>query len=828
MMNSWTKLVTATTTVAAVAAVFGCSELTSNDSDQLPPTIKLAKLDSSIDSVLQFTATVHDNLGIKRVHIETAGIAVPAFDSTFTSSSTDATITLSLAIPASVPAGTTVTVFGTAYDGVGNASVMDTLRLAVGNLAPGSALITSPASGTVVVQGKSAIISISGKSAVKVRGLGFQTSGAFVAADSTIFSSPLLDSTSSTDTIAIPTTAATGSLVVTPFVLDSLGQRALGTPITLSVQTPSSAVSVPTVTFGTTSRVEVADTIHVDASDPNGIKYVGYEVRLTPNSSGAPVVRDSLAFSGDINTAFKTFSLALPASLFSSFPTPIYVRAFAVNGSSAGTRGYAKLGSGAMREDTLTVVAGVTRSLPLGGSVADALYHTGRDQLFLTNIDRNTLEVFNLADSSFKRSINVGSRPWGIAAWPRDHNGTMGDTILVANSGGTDISYVDLTTMHEVSAIQEQAFASVPTPYRYALPNIIAYSVTTVAAASTGLPIQQRKKYDFSDRPQFLGATCRGFGTACGDVLLTYSTTPTPGQTQPFSNNNGTLRWENLTQTTVDRYKSHLFFEQAVGESENTLDTLEVERYDAVLRPIDAGYLTVPVPSAQLVIGPTGDTVQHSYSVIVDVPKLAFRDTTYVRNSGNFQRAVFGEGGPIQNSRSMTYDASYGYETIDPDSHDPRYTLTIPVIDLGVSGAFNISNFIANNSQRVSGVATNFDGSLSAIRGDSTYLIKNNLILQGILPTTPSNSGLDFHPNNTGLNPAIASRLIFTASADANLEVWDTGCYQRVATVPIRDPIVGPIKAALRQVSGKLILFGVTSKGVVIVTLPNDFHSSCS
>ena len=72
------------------------------------------------------------------------------------------------------------------------------------------------------------------------------------------------------------------------------------------------------------------------------------------------------------------------------------------------------------------------------------MYHPGKDRLYLTNITQNQVEVFNLGDSSFKAPVIVGSRPWGITVWPRDRTGTPGDTILVANSGGTDISYVDL------------------------------------------------------------------------------------------------------------------------------------------------------------------------------------------------------------------------------------------------------------------------------------------------------------------------------------------------------------------------------------------------
>ena len=86
----------------------------------------------------------------------------------------------------------------------------------------------------------------------------------------------------------------------------------------------------------------------------------------------------------------------------------------------------------------------------------------------------------------------------------------MADTLLVANSGGTNISYVDLragTTGREV--------------FRYHLPNIAVYTITTVRSATSDQLIQQRTEYDFSDRPQFLGATCQGgltAGSACGDA----------------------------------------------------------------------------------------------------------------------------------------------------------------------------------------------------------------------------------------------------------------------------------------------------------------------
>jgi hypothetical protein len=41
-----------------------------------------------------------------------------------------------------------------------------------------------------------------------------------------------------------------------------------------------------------------------------------------------------------------------------------------------------------------------------------------------------------------------------------------------------------------------------------------------------------------------------------------------------------------------------------------------------------------------------------------------------------------------------------------------------------------------------------------------------------------------------------------------------------VSTIPIRDPIVGPIRVATNG-SGQRILVGVTANGIVIVRLPN-------
>lgn len=787
--------------VAAAAILAGaCSDASTGPggdlSDKSPPTVHLAKGGTTLDSVIAFQVEVKDNLGIKSIKVSVSGGLTMSFDTTFTTASTAAIVPFNISVPRSIPLGTPVVVSAYALDGALNRSPTDTLNLTVGNVPPAEVRVNSPANATTAVAGKSIVLSLSGRSAVKVRSIGFRATGSFATVDSSIFSSPLPDSVSVLDTLAIPANAPTGPLQIAPFVIDSLGQRTIG-PITLLNVQPGTAISsTPVVSFGHTPRLEVNDTMHVEATDQTGITSLGYEVRRSP---GGPIdARDSVTSDGNITSQLKTFGLRLP---YSTFPTTIYIQAFARN--SNGVRAYAKLPGGVDRIDTVVVVAGSTKPLPAGGSVADALYHPRTDRLYLTNIQRNQLEVFSLTDSSFKSPVIVGSRPWGIAAWPRDHSGAMGDTLLVANSGGTDISYVNLN-----------ASGSGREVFRYGLPNIVVFTVTSKKSPQ-GFPLQERTRYDFSDRPQFIGATCAGTGFACGDVVLTYSTTPTPGQSEPFTRNNGTLRWENLMSGT-----SHFFFEQAMGQATNESDTLEIRRYDA-----HTGDETILVPFQQVATSSTGTW---NFSVIVDPGLLAFRDTTFVRNSGNFTRAAYGEGGPVHGTRAMNFDVNRGFQTTAQVVDNSIATLEFPVIDRGVSQAADVGDFVANSFAKVQGVAMNFDGSLTGIRADSTYLLNPQLRLQGILGTTQSNAGLDFHPSNSGPNSfPLSTRLVFAASAEPVIEIFDSYCYKRVSSVPIRDPIIGPIKAALRPSSGQIVLVGATKGGVVIVTLPDTFTTSC-
>ena len=756
--------------------------------DAIKPSVKLAKAPDQTDTTLVLSVNATDNIGLKTIQVRVSGGVAAAYDTTFNSAVTAANLALTVQVPASAVVGSTVNIRAIAIDGNSNASDTAYLAMTVGNLEPPKVVITSPAPGSPVVSGKSLVLSLSAKARYKVKILGFQVAGAYNARDSVNYGAPLKDSVATLDTLVIPDTVTGATLTVTPFIVDSLNQRALGAPVSYSVQSPANANTIPLVTLGVTSRLEVTDTLFVEATDPVGISSVGFEIR---SLTGALIATDSASSTGALSTVVRTFRTRLPITVF---PTSVLVKGFARNAN--GRRDVTRHPSGAEKIDTVAVVAGYTNPLPNGGVVADAIYVPRTDRLYLTNIERNQLEVYNLADSTFKDPINVGSRPWGISAWPRNRDGTMGDTLLVANSGGTNISYVNLNagpTGREV--------------FRYALPNLIVYSITTVKSATSDAPIQQRTVYDFSDRPQYLASTCSGGPTPtspCGDVVIVYSTTPTPGQTTPFANK-GTVRWENLTKRT-----SHFFFEQAIGQSAQRSDTLEIERFAAA----GFGKDSILLPFKQTITTPSGS---FSYSVVGRIDQLAFRDTTYVRNSGDFRRAVVGEGGPVLGSRAMTFDATMGFDQTPPT----------PVIDRGVSRPLDVTDFIANTFARVQGVGINFDGELAAVKGDSTYIFDRTLRLQGLLQSKSSGGGMDFHPLNRGQNSTpLRTRLAFVSSSDAVIDIFDTWCYQKVASVAIRDPIIGPVRASARP-SGQLVLVVATKRGVTLVALPDTFTTTC-
>jgi hypothetical protein len=426
------------------------------------------------------------------------------------------------------------------------------------------------------------------------------------------------------------------------------------------------------------------------------------------------------------------------------------------------------------------------------------------------------VEVFDVASSAFLPAISTaGGQPWGIALWPRDTLGNYKDTLVVADAGGTYLAIINVGTGGPRQII-----------WRQDLPNFLiqTYHVERVAGGEKELIVE----HDLSDLPQYVATVCRptSGGTAChvDSVFALYSTSPTASSSSPF-NGRATLRMEKLINTTNRALMYGKFFWEIASTSFRTgTDTLRIV--------LDRGR------------GFNKVVLSACAGVTVDLPGLGLGDRTFARNSGNFNHAFFGEGGnvAVQFARVMSYDSrqqlragtttAVGCATgaIARDSGEND-------VDFGMSPGVHVSDFISNTGIRVVGIATNFNGLTNAVRADSIYYLDQDLRRKatsaappGPSPLTPGmdmNYRHDFAP--TGSCPPTSTscgggtdknqRLIFSASPAGNIDVYDTYFGAFLGSIPIRDPIIGPLRVA-RDLAGTQLLFGVTANGLLVLQLP--------
>jgi hypothetical protein len=332
--------------------------------------------------------------------------------------------------------------------------------------------------------------------------------------------------------------------------------------------------------------------------------------------------------------------------------------------------------------------------------------------------------------------------------------------------------------------------------------------------------------YDLSDRPQYIGTVCRGNCDQTDSVYVLYSTTPTVSSTSPF-NGKATLRMERLINTTdTTKLFGHFFWEIGNLNASDVSDTLRV----VLMRP-----------GQQLYGNYTHLTLSACAGVTINFSTFGLGDSTYARNSGNFTHGFFGEGGNASSAfrRVMAYTTkgllTYGAPTNRTCQTSPAGANVVSETgdndtDFGMSPGVSVSDFISNTGVKVASIATNFNGGTNLVRADSIYILDDGLRLKGIAPAAIGAFGMDMNYNHdffagqggsTGLGGTRDStnRVAFAADPSGNILVFDTFFYNLIGSIPVRDPISGPLRVA-RDAGGNQLLFGVTPRGLVMVKLP--------
>jgi hypothetical protein len=227
--------------------------------------------------------------------------------------------------------------------------------------------------------------------------------------------------------------------------------------------------------------------------------------------------------------------------------------------------------------------------------------------------------------------------------------------------------------------------------------------------------------------------------------------------------------------------------------------------------------------------------------VTVDLNSFGLGDQTFVRNTGNFTGGFIGEGGnvAVQFARVFAYSAKKGLITPPGscnwgDSTNAILDAGTDDQDFGMSPGVHVSDFISNTGTFVKGVATNFNGLTNLVRAttDSIYYLDQGLRLWGTSQIGSTTPGMDMNYNHAfdptapcaptcgGGSGNLGERMVFAASPDTSIRAFDTYFYNQQKRILIRDPIVGPLRVSLDTSTGQQYLFAITSRGLVVVTLP--------
>ena len=837
---------TALLSVTALAlAIYACEtsrRIGGIQPDVTSPVITLTNAAGDTQDIaggLRFTVQAVDNLGLKSVDLTFSGGLIAVLDTTFNTQVKTYTVARTLTFPSGSGAGGSIQIIGRATDGAGNFAE-DTITIFLSNVQALRVRLVLPSPGALASTGKGIpvdVIAVQNGGITKIGYLvspaGSVTNPTAPPTDSIVFSSPYADSVEYVDTLVV--VPSTGTFNVIGFAEDSAGRRGFSAVVTVTIQSVATDNTPPTVAHRVADRVEVDDTIHVRAQDPSAISWIGFEV----DTGGVRMKFDTVnVAAGNLSDITRNFSLGLQG--LQPLPHTIVVKGYACDAATArncsftnsttlipsapirSSKGIASSYRAPMAPqgliDTITVVAGITRPLPFGGRIADAIFNGNDSSLYLTNSSLGRVEIFQVANTSFVAAgiPTAGPVPWGIALWPRDTLGHYGDTIVVANAGGLELSIIDVRT-----GVRRLA-------WRQDLPDYLIETYKVLVA-----PLREEiDLFDVSDRPQYVGTVCRvtsGTPNCHADsIFAIYSTTPTLSSTSPFAGK-ATLRMEKLINTSDTAQLFGHFFWELAGDSTLTSvgrDTLRIELRRG--RPYNQQKIILSACAG----------------VTIDLAHFGLGDSTYVRNSGNFTHAIIGEGGNIKTDFARVI----GYTTKAPliqglaatskhcftsDSTAVRFTEDSGEnhMDKGVTPEVDVSDFISNTGVSIHSVATNFNGATNMVRADSIYFLDEGMKVKGTAPAPLGAFGMDMNYNHAFLagspgTPTFGGtgnpndRIAFSARADGNIDVWDTFFFNQIGTIVVRDPIIGPLRVARNLANTRQWLFGVTPAGVVMIELP--------
>ena len=614
----------------------------------------------------------------------------------------------------------------------------------------------------------------------------------------------VLDSTS----ILVPADApGRGRLTITAEAIDA--NRIPGAAAPVQIRIRASEAAVPLVRQTVPARAELNDSITISANGGNGIAQVGFIVR-NYDGTGAEIKRDVLTLPGDASSVTVRMSMALPQSVQGG---RVSITSYATDRS--GRTGYSVPATAntpvetlpEAHRDTVLVVYGQTYALPRPGFVGDLAVNAANGHIFLSNTQYNRLEVWQAASATFHPTgVAVGAEPWGMTV-----SATNPNELLVANSGGTNISRVDITSP-VVSSITESS--------RILTRNTFAYTVRETRDPETArIRIVVTGPFSYSDRPQYIAHSAGG--------RIYYSTRPT--SIAPA----GTLRFLDPAQPYPESRQVTSYGSPTAALNEYTI--FDVDGVSAQAEPADS-----PLSDLLILCDHNSGTIDPAVCAgsrggvaaaidalrgtgvntdvraqAVSLPSLALTDTTFVAWSADRNWVAFGEGNSALGRVMM--------------ANDPAGT---PLESIFFSPGLDVADLVDNANERVFGLALDSIGRGLAVHGAQSYFgsVERpfHLRMQGKFDTFDRGAGIAFHPR-AKVDPAMPgarndrTRLVFVASENGTIEIVDAFYFVSRGRVVVRNKLYGPLRASLPLTAAEVAagvevkLYGMTDRGLVVV-----------
>ncbi len=615
-----------------------------------------------------------------------------------------------------------------------------------------------------------------------------------------------------------PDAPVRSKVTVTATAIDVNRQPGAAPPVAAFIR--STAAAVPRVTQIVPPKTEFADSVAVRATG-DGITMVGLIIR---DSLGAIVLQDTVKFTAPFNANVSAqVPLNLPPKLqgkklgITAFAVDQSGRiGFAVSQSNQGSQSVA----GAALIDSTLVVYGRTYSLPHQGTIGDLAVDAARGHVFLSNTQFNLLEVWqqNAGTKGFAaQGVAVGSLPWGLFI------GNNPDTLLVANSGGTNISQVFIGST-DAGVIREDLARRILTRNTY------VFQVTVQRDENTGkIRLTGAGPFSYSDRPQYIAQSKGG--------RIFYSTRPTEQAPQ------GTIRWLDPKLPVPDPRQIWQYATFIQGSTQQIYAIFNVDSIKiAATLPNDPASdeliiydhpygaasgvisgrafspdLALPLLCPQTLVAaslqcqPTASSQESDAEIVLrlDVASLGLTDTTFAAASGDRRWVAFGEGHTSRVGRTIMVN----------DESGPVPNFFSPLV--------TINDLTDNASERVFGLALDASGRTVASHGSQSYFSfvsdPFHLRLQGKYDSADDGAGIAFHPRANGTLTAQQDRIAFVASSNGSIEVVDVAYYINRAKLTLKNPIYGPLRASLPMPGDPpeviLKLYAISQQGLVVIDL---------